>query len=210
MGKTRGVGGIGIWKNGKILRSGLYESWEVISITQTSLSFRLTYSWTINEQKIIEIRVMSINNGNQLFTSKGHFTKNGKPLKGLKIAIGLSTQNGIAEVTLNAKEGWMSAYHPLKKESGNIGVGAIVDTNFLIKMFNQKSDIKDESHAVAVVKTDDNGVVKWQAGFACDMAKQIISKYEWNTYLVTRKLKIISFLWNRTFVFFINSFVSYT
>ena len=187
VGKTRGVGGIGIWKNNEILRSGLYESWSVISQTQTALTFQLTYSWTINKERIVETRNITIENGSQLYSAVSHFTKNGKPIENLEIAIGLSTQDGIAEVTLNEKSGWMSAWHSLRQNQGMIGTGVIVEEGDLLKMLEQKSKNKDESHVLAIVKTDANGKISWKSGFAWEKAGKITSKTNWNLYLENSK-----------------------
>jgi hypothetical protein len=184
VGKTRGCGGIGIWKNDEILRSGLYESWEVISNTQTSLSFKVVYSWVIDNERIVETRVMRIDNGQQLYSAESHFTKNGMPIQGIEIAIGLSTQNSIAKVTFNEQEGWLSAWHTLGlPANGVIGTGIVVPKGSLVRMLEQKSENKDEGNALAIVKTDKNGVIKWQAGFAWDQAGIITSLEEWNNYL---------------------------
>ncbi len=183
VGKTRGCGGLGIWKNEEILRSGLYESWEVVSQTQTAISFKLVYSWTIDGERIVETRVITLENGSQLYTANSSFTKNGFPIEGLEIAIGLSTQNAIADVTFNEKEGWMSAWHTMAENPAKIGTGVLVDTRYLIKMFEQKSKEKDSSHALAIMKTDGNGSIKYSAGFAWEAAGKIKSHKEWNAYL---------------------------
>lgn len=183
VGKTRGCGGVGIWKNNEILASGLYESWEVISQTQTSLSFKLVYSWNIEGARVVETRVITLANGSQLYSATSHFTKDGFPVKDMEIAIGLSTINGIATVTLNEAEGWLSSYHTLGEDFGMIGTGAIVDTKYLVKMMEEKSENKDESHALAIVKTDSNGSITWQSGFAWEKAGKITSVDQWNKYL---------------------------
>ena len=184
VGKTRGVGGVGIWKDEKILRSGLYESWEVVSQTQTALSFKLTYSWLIDGEKIVETRTITIENGSQLYSATSYFTKHGLPVSDMEIAIGLSTQNGIAETTLKQEEGWMSAWHELGDNQGMIGTGVIVQKKQLVKMLEQKSDEKDSSHVLAIIKTDSNGAINWQAGFAWEKAGKIQNKEAWNKYLM--------------------------
>lgn len=184
VGKTRGCGGLGIWQDEQILASGLYESWEVVSQTATYLSFKLVYSWLINGERIVETRIISIENGSQLYSAESYFTKNGFPIKDLEIAIGLSTQNGTAHVTLGEKEGYISAWHGLgDPEMGMLGTGVIIDSKFLISMLEQKSDNKDESHVIAVVKTDTNGKIKYKAGFAWNKAGKISDQSNWNDYL---------------------------
>lgn len=184
VGKTRGCGGIGIWKDEEIIRSGLYESWEVISQTQTSLSFKVVYSWVIDGERIVETRVITIENGSQLYSAVSHFTKNGFPLTDLEIAIGLSTQNATAEVNLNEDKGFMATWHGLgKPETGMIGTATIIDTKHLVKMLEQKSENKDESHTLAIVKPDSNGAIKWQAGFAWEQAGKITNQEQWIAYL---------------------------
>ncbi|MEM9338770.1 MAG: DUF4861 family protein [Bacteroidota bacterium] len=183
VGKTRGVGGVGLWRDDKIVRSGLYESWEVQSITPSAISFQLTYRWNLEQEKITETRTIKLENGSQLYEATSQFSKNGKPIKGLEIAIGLSTQNGAAEVSMNESEGWMSAWHALGGNQGRIGVGAIADTNYLIRMLEQKSDKKDESHVIAIVKTDAKGNISWKAGFAWEKAGKITTRPDWDAYL---------------------------
>lgn len=183
VGKTRGCGGVGIWKNNEILRSGLYESWEVLSQTQTSIRFKLVYSWSIDGEKIVETRTITLENGSHLYAAQSNFTKNGFPIEGLEVVVGLSTQNGIASVTLNEEQGWLSAWHTLGEDKSKIGTGLIIDTRFLLKMVEKKSENKDESHALAILKTDGNGSIKFQAGFAWDGAGQLDSLKEWNAYL---------------------------
>jgi len=186
VGKTRGCGGVGIWKNNEILRSGLYESWEVVSQTQTAISFKVVYSWMLEGERIVETRVITLENGKRLYSAVSHFTKNGFPVKDMEIAVGLSTQNGIAAVTLNKDNGWISAWHELGKGAGMIGTGALVDTRYLVTMLEQKSDKADESHALAIVKTDANGSISWKAGFAWEGDGQITTQKAWEAYLSKR------------------------
>ncbi len=184
VGKSRGCGGVGIWKDDQVLRSGLYESWEVTSITQTSISIQLTYSWTIDGEKIVETRDITLDNGSQLYSAVSHFTKNGYPIKNLEVVVGLSTQNGTAEVKMNKEEGWLAAWHGFHEEAtGHIGVGAIVDTNELVDIIEQKSKEADDSHVLAILKTDGNGAIHFKAGFAWDQAGAITSMKQWSDYL---------------------------
>lgn len=183
VGKTRGVGGVGLWKNDKIVSSGLYEDWEVISQTQTKLSFKLVYSWKDGEERIVETRIVTIVNNSQLYSAESHFTKNGIPMVGIDVAVGLSTQNGEATVTLSEKSGWMSAWHALGNNTGMIGTGVVVETKQLVNMLDQKMKDVDSSHAIAVVKTDVNGAIRWKAGFAWNKAGNITKPAEWDVYL---------------------------
>lgn len=184
VGKSRGCGGVGIWKDGKVLRSGLYESWEVKSLTQTSISFELTYSWNIDGERIVEKRVITLDNGSQLYSAVSHFTKNSFPVKDLEVVVGLSTQNGTADVKMNKEEGWMAAWHGFHDEkTGEIGVGAIVDTHQLVDIIEQKSKEADDSHVLAILKTDANGAIKFKAGFAWDQAGKITTMKQWTDYL---------------------------
>jgi len=183
VGKTRGVGGIGLWHENAVLPSGTYEDWEVVSLTQTTLVFRLVYSWEVNGQRMVENRITTIENGTQLFSAVSHFTRNGHPVKDLEIAVGVSTQNGTAEVTLNEDQGWMSAWHALGDNQGMIGTGALVDTGHLVRMVEQESREEDQSQVLAIIRTDSNGCIKWKAGFAWEKAGRITSREDWSRYL---------------------------
>ena len=180
---SRGCGGIGIWKDNELFTSGSYDSWEVISITQTTLQFKLTYCHTINSTEITETRIITLENGSQLYQAESQFLSNSKPIVGFEIAVGLSTdEQANAKVTFNSKEGWLSVWHDLGDNKGKIGTGAIVDTKYLVKMFEDKPEV-GSSNALAIVKTDSNGKIKYSAGFAWKEAQYITSEKEWNSYL---------------------------
>lgn len=184
VGTSRGCGGVGIWKDNAVHPSGLYESWEVISQTQTTLKFKLTYRFKLEDEEILETRVITIENGSQLYHAESQFTKNTQPVKGLEIAVGLNTFDiSDVEVSLNEEEGWLSVWHSLGNESGKIGTGAIVDTKYLVKMLDHKPEDGAPSNAIAIIKTDDNGIIKYKAGFAWEKAGKIQDKETWNEYL---------------------------
>ncbi|MFY0628411.1 MAG: DUF4861 family protein [Reichenbachiella sp.] len=184
VGNSRGCGGVGIWKDNQVLRSGLYESWELISLTQTTLKFKLVYRFMYNGSEIVENRTITLENGSQLYQAESQFIKNSIPLKDLEIAIGLGTTDiQDVDVTLNEDEGWFSVWHSLGNNSGKIGTGVLIETKYLLQMIDHKPASDKTSNAIAIVKTDNNGKIRFNAGFAWEQAGTITNKKDWNNYL---------------------------
>lgn len=182
---SRGCGGVGIWKNEELLRSGLYESWEIISLTQTTLKFKVVYSWTIEEERIVETRIITLENGSQLYEAESQFTKNSRPIVGLEIGVGLATDYAPAKVSLNPEKGWMSAWHALLREDcGSIGTGVVVEPSDVVAMIEHDPvDENEPGHALVILKTDTNGKIRFASGFAWEKANRIPSSEAWNQYL---------------------------
>ena len=179
-GSSRGCGGLGIWKNGKMITAGPYTEWKIISRTPEKSVFELAYDYDVEGEKIHEVKRITIKLGSQLFQSESTFTTNGKPAA-LEIAVGITMHDGKAKAVFNRKQGWMSCWETID-ETG-LGTGVVIRPKAILEMQEIKSQQPDESHALLVTRTDADGKVRFLAGFGWDKAGIITSQEKWEEYL---------------------------
>ena len=179
-GSSRGCGGLGIWKDGKMITAGPYKEWKIISRKPEKSVFELTYDYDVNGEKIHETKRITITMGSQLFLSESTFMANGKP-PALEIAIGITTHDGKAKAAFNPKQGWMSCWETI--DGTGLGTGVAIRPKAIVETKELKSDQPDQSHALLLTRTDAQGRVRFLAGFGWDKAGIITSPEKWEAYL---------------------------
>jgi hypothetical protein len=181
VGGSRGCGGLAIWQNGKMVTSGPYKSWRVVSRTPQKSVFELNYEYDLSGQKINEVKRITIELGKRLFALESTFTRNGRPVV-LDIAIGITTHNGKAKATLNPKSGTMACWETI--EGFGLGTGVSIAPSKVRAMREVKSDKPDQSHALLLTRTDARGKVSYNAGYGWEKAGEITTPEKWSAYLV--------------------------
>ncbi len=181
VGSSRGCGGLGLWKDGKMVTSGPFTGWKIISRTPAKSVFELTYDYDLADGKIREVKRIDIELNKRLFHAESTFTKNGQPLSNLEIAIGVTTHNGKAVPTLNRQKGWMSCWE--KIEGFGLGTGVVIAPSRIVEMRTVKSAKPDESHALLVTRTDPAGKVSYYAGYGWEKAGTIKTPEQWQNAL---------------------------
>ena len=93
VGKTRGDGGLGIWKDGKLYVSKNWRTWKVITTGPIRSEFELTYdAWDAGGRKISETKRISIDAGSNLSRVESTFSSDDK--SPLQIGVGLAERPG--------------------------------------------------------------------------------------------------------------------
>jgi hypothetical protein len=97
VGKTRGDGGLGIWKDGKFYVSKNWRAWKIITTGPIRSEFELTYdAWDAGGRKISETKRISIDAGSNLSRVESLFESDEASLKHppLQIGVGLAERPG--------------------------------------------------------------------------------------------------------------------
>lgn len=187
VGSSRGCGGLGIWQDDKLITAGPYKEWKIISSVPDKSVFELTYNYELNGRKIRESKRITIELGSRLFLAESTFTENGQPAS-LDIAIGITTHDGLAKATFNAKQGWMACWE--KIEGYGLGTGVVMSPNRVKSMREVKSPAPDTGHVLLLTHTDDSGKVAYAAGYAWEKAGEILNFTDWENYLANAAVKI--------------------
>ena len=180
VGSSRGCGGDGIWKNGKLHISNTFKQWKLISQTPKKSVFELTYDYDVDGAKIQEVKRITIELGQRLFESESTFTQDGKPVV-LDIGIGVTTHGGKATATLNAQQGWMACWE--KIDGFGLGTGVKIAPEKVVEMREIKSADANLGHALLLTRSDANGQIKWLSGYGWEKAGTITTSEKWQSYL---------------------------
>jgi rhamnogalacturonyl hydrolase YesR len=145
VGKTRGDGGLGVWKKGKLYVSKNWRTYKMITTGPIRSEFELTYdAWDADGKMVSETKRISIDAGSNLSRFESTFSsKNKSPLQ---IGVGLaerpgdnvivpdgspvidtwqsSTAKGL--VVQNKKEGWMTYWQPQDFVKGTTAVAIVL------------------------------------------------------------------------------------
>lgn len=181
VGGSRGCGGTALWKDGKMIVSGPFKSWKIISSEPAKTVFELTYLYDLGTEKIQEVKRISIAMGERLFRSESTFTKDGKPAS-VEVAIGVTTHAGKAAVGLKQAEGWMSVW---EETGGGIGTGVVMDPKRIASMTEEKPADGNDGYALIIARTDAEGKVAHWTGYGWAKAGAITTAEQWNQYLAT-------------------------
>jgi hypothetical protein len=183
VGSSRGCGGLAIWKDGAMVRSGPYKTWKIIERTPQKSVFELNYDYDLNGETIHEVKRISIELGQRLFDVQSTFTKADKPVA-LDIAVGITTHDGKATPSFDPRKGWMACWE--KIDGFGLGTGVVIAPEKVAEMRELKSAKKSESHALLLTKTDDAGQVTYRAGYGWEKAGAIKTTEEWQTFLAAQ------------------------
>jgi unsaturated rhamnogalacturonyl hydrolase len=145
VGKTRGCGGLGIWRDGKLYVSKNWRTYRVITTGPIRSEFELTYgTWDAGGRKISETKRISIDAGSNLSRVESTFSSDDK--SPLQIGVGLaerpgknvivpddspevdswqtSTDKGL--VVQNQNKGWMAYWQPQDFGKGTTAVAIVL------------------------------------------------------------------------------------
>jgi hypothetical protein len=180
VGSSRGCGGNGIWRNGKLYISDTFTAWKIISQTPQASVFELSYDYDVEGDKIHEVKRITIEMGRRLFKSESTFTENGQPVV-LDVGVGITTHGGKATPSLNPEQGWMACWETVG--GYGLGTGVVIDPKKVVEMREIKSTDANQAHALLVTRTGADGKATWSAGYGWERAKAITTSDSWNAYL---------------------------
>lgn len=183
VGGSRGCGGTALWQDETLVGAGPYKTWTILERTPVKCVFELTYDYPAKqgEEPIHEVKRFTIEQGKPFFQAASLFTRGGKPVADLPVAIGVTTHEGKAAVTLNGGNRWVSCWETI--DGNGLGTGVILAPGAPFETRDFKSDKKDQSHALLITKTDAAGGVTCYPGFAWVPEGRIASVADWEKIL---------------------------
>jgi len=179
VGGSRGCGGSALWRDGALVTAGPYKSWKILERTPGKAVFELTYDYPAvpGEQPIREVKRFTVERGQPFIRVLSVFTRDGKPLAGLPVALGVTTHDGKAAVTLDRANRWVSCWELI--DGIGLGTAVILPPGFSAEARDFRSGEKERSHALLITRTDSNGSVTCYPGFAWVREGRIASPADW-------------------------------
>lgn len=178
VGDTRGCGGISAWADGKIYNSDTFIAQRVIENTPEKVVFELDYASDFKGKPLRETKRITLIMGERLFQCDSRFTLDGKPAANLEVAIGLCFQGDHDKAAISASPDSMMLWETL--DGLGLGTGIVIDPSYVAEM---KSKIADQTQALCLARTDDQGGIRWFAGFGWEGQGDITTAPKWAEYL---------------------------
>lgn len=180
VGDTRGCGGISAWKDGKLHDSQTYVGQRVIESNPEKCVFELDYVSSLDGKILRETKRITLIMGVRLFQCDSRFTLDGKPAAKLDVAIGLCPQVKGTQAVNSPQSGIMMLWEKL--DGHNLGTAVVIDPSRVVKMIPYTGP-DGHDQALCLAHTDDQGAIRWFAGFAWDGQGQITQENQWKDYL---------------------------
>lgn len=187
VGKSRGTGGIGIWKNDSLFTSKNFIGYRTIASGPLRTIFELDYApWS--QYNVQETKRISLDLGS-------NFSK-------FEISLSSDTEvpNFTVGITLHEKEG----KEKLEPEQGIfrhweaidtsfVGEGIVLDPSLIEKAFAYDSETPDQSQ-ILIVTHPKNKKLTYYAGFAWTRSNQVSSVSDWDSMLQKQAIMIANAL----------------
>jgi len=186
-GTSRGTGGTAVWIDNQPYPSGTFNASRIIDNNPEKVIFELDYVWQTKLGEVSETKQISLALGSQLFEVISSFKLNGQPAKNLSIAIGVATHDEAAKVSKNKGSGWIAAWEKIK--GYHLGTGVKVNPQAIDSIIHQPSSDKDQSHIWLISHTNEEGKLRYAAGYGWQRAGKITSASQWQQYLTNYSLK---------------------
>jgi hypothetical protein len=197
-GNSRGVGGDGLWSDGKLWTAENYVDSRVLTDGPIRVMFKLTYdAFDVNGNKVKETRRISLDGGQNL----NHFKilykqkKQGKLVAGIgieksnlsakEVRKGIEPGPGhkskerlpgaFTKKDINAQHGWITTEQPLSEDK--LYCAIIVNPQNFVKV------TEDEKNELVLAKVTNNHVLSYWSGFAWSKSGQFKGYKAWKTYI---------------------------
>jgi pectinesterase len=174
-GATRGVGGNGLWADGKLWVSKNFVATRTLAAGPIRVLFELSYdAFDVNGNAVSEVKRIRLDAGQNLNRFESRYT----PARAgaLVTAIGIRKAD-VAQKDWNADIGRLATWEPVKKgAAGNQGVAVVVDPKLL------QQTTEDDKNLLVLAKVPEQAIVYW-AGGTWDKAGHFADFMAWKTYV---------------------------
>ena len=187
VGPSRGLGGVGVWKNDKLYVSKNFTGYKTIATGPIRTVFELTYApWEADGVTVAETKRISLDLGSNLSRHEVQLQPS-QPLPNLTIGITLHDKKGT--VKANPEQGWFRYWEPM--DNSELGTGIVVDPAVVEGYKDYRVSANDRSH-LFVHTNPVNSKLVYYAGFGWKRSGQFSSPAEWDAYLADFAARIAS------------------
>jgi unsaturated rhamnogalacturonyl hydrolase len=171
VGKSRGCGGLGIYRGGKLAVSRNFTASRVLASGPLRLVFELDYApWEFDGMRVSEIKRVVLDAGQSFDRFESTFTANPKDTP-LVVGIGIAKhRGGMAE--FDPRAAWLRTWEPLKQPNGNLGC-AIVAPGATAEFKVTDTDY------LLVTALPASGTLVYFAGFGWDRSAEVADDAAW-------------------------------
>lgn len=181
VGKSAGCGGTALWLAGRRFPLGPFIKYEIKVRNRVRCVFTLIYSKEIGGVVYGEEKTITVERGNRLFHVKSVFKKNGEVARNLPVCVGLTTHGGSAITSHSLNNGWIACWEGL--DDSELGTGVRLLSPIVSVVHHIRSDDLDKGHILLLARTDNNGAISYQAGYAWKKEGTFRNQQQWEAFL---------------------------
>ncbi len=181
VGDSLGCGGLALWIDGKLAMSNVYQEYRIIENGPRRAVFEVKYAWEGLSRDYRETRTFTLDAGSQLFRADSQISVDGRPAQ-VTVAIGIATHGSDMRQQSDDAGRWVSHWGLI--DDAGLGTGAVVlhqGRGEIVRL--EKKGKKGFGHTLVVTPTDEDGRIRYYAGFAWEKAGQITDADAWCKYL---------------------------
>ncbi|MDD5011051.1 MAG: DUF4861 domain-containing protein [Phycisphaerae bacterium] len=183
IGPTLGCGGLGVWFDGKLQRSGNYYDWKIIANGPIRTIFELKYKpWQMGDKKIGEVKRISLDVGSNFNHIESRFDGN---VKKMVLAIGVTKVERNRKATYNKDKNILCTWEDGDKRFGIIGCGVILPKETAVN-----KSAEDGGNYMLLAKANNKNTVSYYAGAGWNRRPEFRNKERWRAF-VEKKARLI-------------------
>lgn len=187
VGRSLGCGGSALWKDDSLYQPGVFESYKIITTGPLRAVFELTYkSVQLEGRSIREVKRITLDAGQNLNRIDLYFF-DGSNQGVLSFAAGV-VKRRTTESHMNRENCWVSLYGPTteRPENGSLGTGVVLPRAAFMEAR------EDSSHILVIGRATIGKPVTYYAGAGWTRSGDFTSAQDWNSYLNTYALKLMT------------------
>ena len=171
-GRSRGAGGSGVWKDGRLWVARNFRASKVLAAGPVRLVFELTYeTWDAGGTKVSEVKRVTLDAGSRFNRFESFYAVDGGGA--VAHAAGLKKAAGAA-LRVEKAAGTIRSWEPIKGDNGNLGLALVVDPASLADV------VEADGNVLAVARPSAaRPAVHW-AGSAWDRAGEVKGVDDWD------------------------------
>jgi hypothetical protein len=171
VGKSRGLGGLGVWTGGKLAVSRNFVMSRVLANGPVRLIFELSYApWDAGGERVAETKRVTLDAGSRWNRYESTFTGQRGPLS---LGIGIAKHPGSA-VQVDRKSGTLRVWEPLDGgKAGNLGTAIVLPAGAKLEAHPSELD-----HLI-VTRLPSHGVLSYYTGSGWDRAGDLPNSIAW-------------------------------
>ncbi len=174
-GKSRGVGGSGIWEDNQLFVSRNFMDSKVLANGPIRVVFELVYApWVVKGRRIAETKRISLDAGQNLNRFESIYLLDAP--RDLSFAAGIK-KHPQSTVEFSQDAGFIRTWEPVSKEDGFVGAAIVAPADQKVQR------AEDQLNYLLVMQTAPAKPGVYYAGFGWDKAGQFRNAQEWDAHL---------------------------
>ncbi len=174
-GSSRGCGGSGLWRDGKLVVSKNFRDSRVLAAGPIRLVFELTYPvWSAPGVRS-EVKRITLDAGQNLSRFQSRYEVDGST-DGLQFATGLKEFPG-TDLRIDKATGVMRTWGPVKGAAGHFGCAIVIDPTSIA------GTAVADGNDVVIARAADGARASYYAGAAWDQSGDFNGVAEWDRYV---------------------------